>query len=347
VQGASDAGLIPMMFSDYHRTGETEYRARLEKLWDHALRPEPGLTTVETLNAALRGQVRGLYIMGENPAMSDPDAGHAREALSRLKHLVVQDIFLTETAALADIVLPASAWPEKDGTVTNTNRQVQMGRAALSPPGEARQDLAIIIDLARRLGLDWRYTGPRDVFDEMAEAMPSHANISWERLERENAVTYPCAAPDAPGEEIVFHDHFPTPNGRARLVPAGLTDPAELPDDEYPFVLTTGRELEHWHTGSMTRRADVLDALEPGAVVALSPRALERLGLAAGAAVRVTTRRGAITATARADAGLPDDMVFAPFAFREAPANMLTDPTLDPLAKIPGFKFCSARVDRA
>jgi formate dehydrogenase major subunit len=245
------------------------------------------------------------------------------------------------------VILPASAWVEKDGTVTNTNREVQRGRAALSPPGEARQDLAIIIDMARRLGLDWRYGGVRDVFEEMAQAMPSLAHIGWERLERENAVTYPCPAPDAPGEEIVFHDHFPTPSGRARLVPAGLTDPAELPDDDYPFVLTTGRELEHWHTGSMTRRASILDALEPGPVVALSPAALARIGAVAGEAVRVTTRRGAIVATARMDAALPDDMVFAPFAFREAPANALTDPTLDPLAKIPGFKYCAARVERA
>ena len=347
VQGASDAGLIPMMFPDYHRTGDADYRAGLERLWDHALRPEPGLTTVETLNAALRGDVRGLYIMGENPAMSDPDVTHARQALSRLDHLVVQDIFLTETAALADVVLPASAWPEKDGTVTNTNRQVQRGRAALTPPGGVRQDLDIIIDLARRLGLDWRYRGVRDVFEEMAAAMPSHANITWGRLDRENAVTYPCLAPDSPGEDIVFQDRFPTPTGRARLVPAGLTDPAELPDDAYPFVLTTGRELEHWHTGAMTRRASVLDALEPGPIVALSPATLRRAGIAAGDRVRVSTRRGAIVATARSDGGLPDDMVFAPFAFREAAANLLTDPTLDPLAKIPGFKFCAARVEPA
>lgn len=347
VQGASDAGLIPMMFPDYHRTGDAAYRARLEQLWGHALRPEPGLTTVETLNAALQGQLRGLYVMGENPAMSDPDVAHARAALARLDHLVVQDIFLTETATLADVVLPASAWAEKDGTVTNTNRQVQMGRAALMPPGEARRDLDIIIDLARRLDLDWHYRNVRDVYAEMAEAMPSLANISWDRLERENAVTYPCPAPDAPGEEIVFRDRFPMPGGRARLVPAGLSDPLEMPDDAYPFVLTTGRELEHWHTGAMTRRASVLDALEPGAIVGLSPATLGRLGIAAGEQVRVVTRRGAIAATARADDGLPDDMVFAPFAFREAAANLLTDPTLDPLAKIPGFKYCAARVERA
>ena len=174
-----------------------------------------GLTVVEIMQAAERGAIRGMYIMGENPAMSDPDVAHARKALARLGHLVVQDLFLTETAALADVVLPASAWPEKDGTVTNTNRQVQLGRAAVAPPGEARQDLAIITDLARRLGLDWDYGHPRAVFAEMARAMPSLANITWERLEREGSVTYPCAAPDAPGEDIVFGDDFPPrPAGR-------------------------------------------------------------------------------------------------------------------------------------
>lgn len=177
--------------------------------------------------------------------MSDPDLAHARGALARLDHLVVQDLFLTETAALADVVLPASAWPEKDGTVTNTNRQVQIGRAAVTPPGEARQDLAIIVDMARRLGLDWSYAHPREVFAEMAQAMPSLSNITWSRLERENSVTYPCHAAGTPGEDIVFHDRFPTPGGRAQLVPAGLSHPEEAPDADFPFVLTTGRQLEH------------------------------------------------------------------------------------------------------
>ncbi len=346
VQGASDAGLIPMMFPDYHRTGDANYRTTLEQLWGTALRADPGLTTVEVLDAAARGAVRGMYVMGENPAMSDPDATHAREALARLDHFVVQDIFLTETAALADVILPASAWPEKDGTVTNTNRQVQIGRAALAPPGEARQDLAIIVDLARRLGLRWDYTHPREVFAEMAAAMPSLANISWDRLEREGAVTYPCHAPDVPGDAIVFHDHFPTATGRARLVPAGLTDPTELPSDDFPFVLTTGRALEHWHTGAMSRRASVLDALEPAPTVSLSPQALQRLGIAPGAQLRVTTRRGAVQGASRADPGLPDDVVFLAFAYREAAANLLTDPRLDPQAKIPGFKYCAARVEK-
>ncbi|WP_211847524.1 formate dehydrogenase subunit alpha [Neoroseomonas eburnea] len=347
VQGASDAGLIPMMLPDYHHTDDDDARAAMEALWGAALDPRPGLTVVEILQAAERREIRGMYIMGENPAMSDPDLAHARAALARLDHLVVQDLFLTETAVLADVVLPASAWPEKDGTVTNTNRQVQMGRTAVAPPGQARQDLAIIVDMARRLGLDWRYDHPREVFAEMAQAMPSHANITWDRLERENSVTYPCPAPDAPGEDIVFHDRFPTPDGRALLVPAGLSHPEETPDAAFPFVLTTGRELEHWHTGTMTRRAGVLDALEPSATVSLAPEELWRLGVEAGARLRVTTRRGSLECAARADPEVPEGVVFLPFAFREAAANLLTDPRLDPHGKIPGYKLCAARVEVA
>jgi formate dehydrogenase major subunit len=302
---------------------------------------------VEIMCAAEHGDLRGMYIMGENPAMSDPDVAHARAALAGLEHLVVQDLFLTETAALADVVLPASAWPEKDGTATNTNRQVQMGRAAVPLPGEARQDLEIIQELARRLGLPWRYAGPREVFAEMAEATPSLANITWDRLQRENSVTYPCAGPDQPGDEIVFGDAFPTASGRARFVPAGLVDPAEMPDPDYPFVLTTGRQLEHWHTGTMTRRAEALDALEPGPTASLSPRDLARLGFAPGQRLRLATRRGAIELDARADPALPDGLIFVPFVYREAAANLLTNPQLDPWGKIPEFKYCAVRVEPA
>ncbi|WP_337876665.1 formate dehydrogenase subunit alpha [Elioraea sp.] len=345
VQGASDAGLIPMMLPDYRRVGDAEARARFEAAWGAPLDPEPGLTVVEILNAAHERRIRGMYIMGENPAMSDPDAAHARDALARLDHLVVQDLFLTETAALADVVLPASAWPEKTGTVTNTNRQVQIGRAALKPPGEARQDLWIIVELARRLGLDWPHRPVGEVHAEMAALMPSLAHITWERLEREGAVTYPARGPDRPGEEIVFADRFPTPSGRARLVPAGLSDPAELPDDAYPLVLVTGRQLEHWHTGTMTRRAAVLDALEPAPAASLAPAELGRLGLRAGERVRVATRRGAVELALRAEPGLPEGIVFIPFAYREAAANLLTHPALDPFGKIPGFKYCAARIE--
>jgi formate dehydrogenase major subunit len=264
-----------------------------------------------------------------------------------LEHLVVQDLFLTETAMYADVVLPASAWPEKDGTVTNTNRQVQMGRAALPLPGETRQDWWIIQEIARRIGLDWDYAGPHEVYAEMARAMPSLDNITWERLEREHSVTYPCGAPDAPGQEIVFGDRFPTDDGRGKFTPAAIVPPAELPDEEYPMVLTTGRQLEHWHTGAMTRRATYLDALEPEATASLHPKELRRLGVAPGAFIRVITRRGAIELKARLDRAVPEGVVFIPFAYVEAAANILTNPQLDPYGKIPEFKFCAARVENA
>ncbi|MEX0698082.1 MAG: formate dehydrogenase subunit alpha [Dongiaceae bacterium] len=347
VQGASDAGLIPMFFPDYRKVRSAPDLAFFEELWGAKLDPEPGLTVVEIVNAAHAGRIKGMYVMGENPAMSDPDLTHAREALARLDHLVVQDLFLTETAAYADVVLPASAWPEKDGTVTNTNRQVQMGRAALPLPGAARRDWEIVQEMARRLGLDWRYAHPRDVFAEMTRAMPSLANITWDRLLRESSVTYPSDAPDRPGHAVVFGDGFPTASGRGKLVPAAIVPPDEQPDDDYPMVLSTGRQLEHWHTGAMTRRASTLDALEPAAVASLSPADLRRLGVAPGGRVRVSTRRGAIELAARSDGAVPPGMVFIPFAYVEAAANLLTNPALDPVGKIPEFKFCAARVEKA
>ncbi len=347
VQGASDAGLIPMVFPDYQSVEDSNIRARFETLWNAELDPNKGLTVVEIINAARAGEIRGMYIMGENPAMSDPDMSHARAALAQLEHLVVQDIFLTETAYHADVILPASAWPEKDGTVTNTNRQVQMGRKALELPGQARQDLWIIEEIARRLGLDWRYGHPREVYAELSLAMPSLDNITWDRLEAESAVTYPCEAPDRPGNAIVFGDGFPTASGRGKLVPADLVPPAERPDKAYPMVLTTGRQLEHWHTGAISRRASVLDELEPEAVASLSPGDLKRLGVEPGATVRVTTRRGAIEIKARRDHSIPPGVVFIPFCFAEAPANLLTNPQLDPIGKIPEYKYCAAKVEKA
>ncbi len=347
VQGASDAGLIPMVYPDYQSVESEEVQARFRDAWGTPLDPERGLTVVEIMDAVHDGVIKAMYVMGENPAMSDPDVEHAREGLAKLEHLVVQDIFLTETAFHADVVLPASAWPEKDGTVTNTNRQVQMGRIALDTPGDARQDWWIIQEIARRIGLDWSYRGPADVFAEMKTLMPSLDNITWERLQAESAVTYPCDAPDRPGHDIVFGDGFPTPDGRAKLVPASIVPPDEQPDDEYPMILSTGRMLEHWHTGAITRRAAMLDALEPEAVASLAPRTLAKLGVSAGGRVRITTRRGAIELLARADRAVPEQMAFIPFCFAEAAANTLTNPALDPFGKIPEFKFCAARVERA
>src|SRR5260221_10830905 len=271
VQGASDAGLIPMFLPDYQSVEDPDIRGRYEALWGAELDPKRGLTVVEIMDAVHDDIVKGMYIMGENPAMSDPDLTHAREALAKLEHLVVQDIFLTETARYADVVLPASAWPEKDGTVSNTNRQVQLGRKALKLPGEAREDWAIIQDIAQRLGLPWSYAHPRDVFAEMGLAMPSLANITWERLQRESSVTYPCDGPDVPGNDIVFGEGFPTKTGRAKFVPAAIINPAEEPDAEHPMELTTASQLEHWHTGAMTRRARALDDPEPQAGAPRAP----------------------------------------------------------------------------
>ncbi len=344
VQGASDVGLIPMVYPDYQPVGDSTVRARFEQLWGTTLDPNPGLTVVEIMHAVHAGKLKGMYIMGENPAMSDPNLNHAREALAKLEHLVVQDIFLTETAGFADVILPASAFPEKTGTFTNTDRRVQLGRQAIDPPGEARQDLWIIQQLAARLGLDWNYPTIVDVFDEMRQATPSIAGMTWERLEREDSITYPCLAEGDPGEPILFRDAFPTASGRARFVPAEYTHAAELPDTEYPNILITGRQLEHWHTGSMTRNASVLDAIEPEPVVNVHPDDMAAVGVEEGDFIVVESRRGRLTARVRPDRGMQRGSVFMAFCYVEAAANLLTVEELDPFGKIPEFKYCAVRL---
>jgi formate dehydrogenase major subunit len=346
VQGASDSGLIPMMYPDYQRVDNPEANQRFERMWGKALDRKPGLTVVEIMNAAYEGRIRGMYIMGENPAMSDPDVEHARAAMTKLEHLVVQDIFLTETAYLADVVLPATAWPEKDGTVTNTDRMVQLGRRALQAPGEAKEDLWIIIQLAQRLGLEWDYEKPKDVWNEMRQCMDSIRGITWERLERDSSVTYPCENEGDPGEPVVFQTHFPTATGRGKFVPADLIPANERPDAEYPMVLITGRQLEHWHTGAITRRSGVLDAIEPEPVVSIHPLDLAAVGAKPGEIITVESRRGKISLYARVDEGTPRGAVFVPFCYYEASANLLTNPALDPFGKIPEFKYCAVRVMR-
>ncbi|MCY4150745.1 MAG: formate dehydrogenase subunit alpha [Aestuariivita sp.] len=347
VQGASDAGLIPMFLPDYRSVRQSEHRQAFTTVWNSQdFSDEEGLTVVEIMYAIHAGDIRGMYILGENPAMSDPDVRHARAALEKLQHLVVQDIFLTETAEYADVVLPSSTWYEKAGTVTNTNRQVQMGRPVIAPPGDAQEDWWIEVELAKRLGLSWTYTHPSEVFEEMALNMKSFENISWERLQ-ETAVTYPSLHPEDPGQSIVFTDGFPRPDGRARFTPAQTLPPDELPDQEYPFVLITGRQLEHWHTGSMTRRSVVLDAVEPEATCSLHPQSLKNLGVAAGEYIKLTTRRGSITVQARADRSISEQNIFLPFAYVEAAANILTNPALDPFGKIPEYKFAAARAEKA
>ncbi len=348
VQGASDAGLIPMFLPDYQSVEDDGVRSAFHEVWrDGEISGQKGLTVVEIMDAVHDGQIKAMYILGENPAMSDPDVEHARDALAKLDHLVVQDIFLTETANYADVILPASAFYEKTGTVTNTNRQVQMGRPAVTPPGEAREDWEITVALAKRCGLNWHYESPRDVFDEMKLNMNSLANITWERLEAENVVMYPALSETDPGQPVVFGDGFPRAEGRAKFTPASIVAPDDVPDADYPMILTTGRQLEHWHTGSMTRRSLVLDAVEPEANCSLHPATLRKLGVEPGGMVRLTTKRGAITVMARADRAIAPDMVFLPFAYVEAAANILTNPALDPYGKIPEFKFSAVRVEKA
>lgn len=354
VQGASDAGLIPMMYPNYQRVSDPSAHDWFERFWGTPLDDQPGYTVVEIMHKALAPEsdphkVRGMYILGENPAMSDPDLNHARHALASLQHLVVQDIFLTETAWLGDVVLPASAWPEKTGTVSNTDRTVQMGRQAVLPPGDAKPDLWIIQQIAARLGLRWAYDGEHDgvaaVYEEMRQAMaPAIGGIDWARLNA-GSVTYPCVSADDPGQAIVFQDHFPTPDGRVRLVPAGLIPAHEQPDAEYPMVLITGRQLEHWHTGSMTRRATVLDALEPAATASMCAQDMARMQLQPGQRIRLSSRRGAVEMVLRQDNGTPSGSVFIPFGFVEAAANELTHAALDPFGKIPEFKYCAVRVE--
>ena len=347
VQGASDAGLIPMMFPDYRRVDNEEASIFFSNYWNATLDKTPGLTVVEIMDKACEGEIRGMYIMGENPAMSDPDLNHARQGLSGLDHLVVQDIFLTETAAYADVVLPASAFPEKTGTFSNTDRRVQMGRQALELPGNVRQDLWIIRDLAVRLGLDWEYESVESVFNEMRGAMPSISGMSWERLNNEHSITYPCMTEHDQGEGIVFKEDFPTEDGLGRFVPAKLSEADETPDTEFPYVLITGRQLEHWHTGSMTRRATILDAIEPEPVVSVNPIDLRKFGIGEGEAIRVVSRRGELEAIARSDRGLREGEVYIPFCYHEAAANLLTNAALDPYGKIAEVKYCAVRVSAA
>ena len=359
VQGASDAGLIPMMFPNYQRVDNPKNHAWFEDFWQTKLDDKPGYTVVEIMHKALADdsdphKIRGMYIMGENPAMSDPDLNHARHALASLEHLVVQDIFMTETAWLADVVLPATAWPEKTGTVSNTDRMVQLGKKAVSAPGDAKPDLWILQQIAKGVGLTWNYEGADSedagvaaVYDEMRLAM--HAaikGITWERLQKESSVTYPCLSAEDPGSPTVFLEKFPTADGRVKLVPADIIPANERPDAEYPFVLITGRQLEHWHTGSMTRRATVLDAIEPMATASMNASDLKKLGLEAGDVVTVQSRRGKVAIHLRRDDGTPNGAIFIPFAYYEAAANLMTNAALDPFGKIPEFKYCAVKIER-
>ena len=347
VQGASDMGLIPMVYPDYQSVKDPAVKSKFEEFWGVELDPDTGKTVVEIMHSVHARDITGMYIMGENPAMSDPNLEHAREALTRLDHLVVQDIFFTETCGFADVILPASAFPEKTGTYTNTDRRVQLGRQAVSPPGESRQDLWIIQELARRLGLEWDYTGPEAVFEEIRRAVPSMAGMTWARLDEEDSLTYPLVSEGDPGEPVIFRDGvFPTDDGRGRFVAADYIEADELPDEKYPFVFMTGRQLEHWHTGTMTRHSRVLNTIEPWPYVLVNPDDLHALGMESGDLLTIESRRGTLAVATRVDEGMQQGVFMMPFTYHEAAANLLTNDALDPFGKIPEFKFCAIRVGR-
>ena len=344
VQGASDAGLIPMSYPDYKKVTEADNKYKMENFWETSLEYNEGKTVVEIIEDISNKKIKGLYVLGENPAMSDPDQIHTRKALAILDHLVVQDIFITETAWNADIIFPASAHAEKTGTYTNTNRQVQLGRAVVKPPHNARQDWWIIQEIGRRMGLSWNYKSPRDIFIEMKLVMPSLNNISWERLERDGYVTYPASSEDKPGEDIIFMDGFPTSNNLAKIIPVKIIQPNDEINKDFPFVLSTGRMLEHWHTGTMTRRSVVLDKIEPYPIIFINSKDVKKYLLDLNKEVIIETRRGKIQIKLRCDDNLLPGMIFLPFCFTEAAANILTKSDLDPIGKIPELKFSAAKI---
>jgi formate dehydrogenase major subunit len=348
VQGASDMGLIPMFYPDYKKADDAAVRARFEQAWGTPdLDPKRGLTVTEIIGSVLKGGVRGMYMLGENPFLSDPNINKVRKALAALDFLVVQDIFLTETAEFADVILPASSYLEKDGTYTNTDRRVQLGRKVLDPPGGARVDWEVVQDLANRIGLGWNYASARDIFEEIVSLMPSYANLSYDNLGLTGKL-YPNADPEhSDGTVVMFDERFNTDDGLAHLVPAEWLPARELPDEQYPFVLNTGRLLQHWHTGSMTRRSFALDSIAPQAEVYLNPDDAAGLGIADGGMARVSSRRGTIVLAVRVSHREARGNCFIPFHFREAAANLLTTDEIDPVGKIPEFKFCAVRIEAA
>jgi predicted molibdopterin-dependent oxidoreductase YjgC len=343
VQGACDMGALPNVYTGYQAVGDAEAQRRFEEAWGVTLAEQPGLTVTEAFDGMADGRVRALYVMGENPMLSDPDQTHVEEALRGLDFLVVQDIFLSETAQLADVVLPAASFAEKDGTFTNTERRVQLLHKAVPAPGEAREDWRIIAELARRMGAGdaWSYGGSGEIMSEIRALTPSYAGITHERLE-DGGLCWPCPDLDHPGTPILHIGRFT--RGLGKFSPVAYEPPDEETDEEYPLILTTGRMLEHYHTGTMTRRSDGLNELVPTGFVEINPVDAERLGVADGADVRVETRRGAITTPANVTPRVQAGTVFVPFHFWEAPANRLTNPARDPSAKIPEFKVCACRV---
>src|SRR5229473_3975061 len=347
VQGASDVGAIPFVYTDYRPVKDPKNRAEYAAAWGvpaECLSLTEGLMVTEIVKP--ESGVRGMYIMGENPVISDPDVAHAEHWFQELEFLAVHDLFLTETARYADVVLPGASFAEKTGTFVNTERRIQIGHKAIDSPGDARGDLEILIDLTNRLGLPTEFRGAAEVMREIARVTPSWAGVTYERLEGAG-LQYPVTDDTHPGTSFLFDTAFPTADGRARFVAVEYTDPVELPDDEYPFVMNTGRQLYHWHTGTMTRRASGLDAREPTAIVEIHPEDAKQLGVHEGELVRLTSRRNSMVTAARISDRVARGQVFVPFHFREAAANLLTNPVLDPYAKMAELKVCAVRIERA
>jgi formate dehydrogenase major subunit len=345
VQGASDVGAIPMFYTDYQPVGDPAIRARFAAAWrvpEERLSLEPGLKVTQIVGAD--SPVRGMYIMGENPIISDPDVAHAEHWFRDLEFLAVQDLFLTETARYADVVLPGASFAEKDGTYVNTERRIQLAKKAMDPPGQARGDLDITLELSRRVGLHTPFANAAEVMEEIATVTPSWQGVSHARLDGTGGLLYPVLDAHHPGTAFLFGDAFPTADGRAQLVPVEFLPPAEMPDDEYPFILNTGRQMYHWHTGTMTRRSTALDARESSPTVELSPEDARELGVTDGEEVLVASRRGEIRIAVRLSPRVARRQVFIPMHYREAAVNLLTNPALDPYAGIPEFKVCAVRV---
>ncbi len=359
VQGASDMACAPVFLPGYQRVDNDEARARFEEAWGCFLPAKVGLAATEMSEAMLDGSLEAMWIMGENPIMSDPNMNHAKKAFGNVKFLVVQDIFLTETAELADVVLPAAAYAEKEGTFTNTERRVQRVRQALLPPKGACDDLSIIQAIADRMDPDWQDSAPSDfqpgpdrmdvskaeeVFDEIAKVWPAVAGINYTRLEGDG-IQWPCPAEDHPGTPVLFEAGFP--RGLGSFTPITWRNPEELPDDDYPFVLTTGRVLYQYHTGTMTRRSQVLEDADRGPVIEMNPDDAARLQIKDGEQVDVASRRGTITLPVFVTDRISSGITFIPFHYKEAAANLLTNDALDPDCKIPEAKVCAVRVDKA
>lgn len=344
VQGACDMGALPNVFTGYQQVTNDEARAKFEKAWGVELSPKPGLTVTEILSAAGNKEVRAMYIMGENPFVSDADAAHVRHCLESLDFLVVQDIFLTETARYADVVLPAVTYAEKEGTFTNTERRVQKVNPAVKPRGQARADWEIIQDIANRLGLGWNYQSAGDIMDEINRLTPSYAGIKYERL-GVTGLHWPCPDENHPGTPVLHVGKFN--RGLGKFTAVDYTPPAEVPDDDYPFMLTTGRILYHYHTGTMTRRSRGLSEIHKEELMEINPADAEKLGLAECDTVKVSSRRGEVKTRIKVTSRVPRGVVFMTFHFAETAVNLLTNPNVCPTAKIPELKVCAVRLEKA